>query len=87
MVEYNMNIEEANNYKKQLDDLVDLYSKQLNEFEKGIMGLTPVHVRNTPEWKEANVNYNKAFKELRNFNQWYVKTFMKKRKRSKKAAV
>ncbi len=43
----------------------------------GPMGLTPDHVKATPEWKAYRIAHDTAFAALRNFNGWYVKTFKK----------
>lgn len=77
-----MTYEEAQVRKKELNDKVDVASKRLQWFETNAVGLVPDNVRDTPEWKQANDEFNKSFAELREFNAWYVKTFMKKGKRS-----
>lgn len=43
----------------------------LRAFPRGITGLTPDHVRVSPEWQTAKQNYNAAFAELRAFNTKY----------------
>ena len=41
----------------------------------GPMGMTPDHVRGTPEWQRAKRTFDGAFSRLRAFNGWYVKAF------------
>ena len=41
----------------------------------GPMGLTPDHVKASPEWKAYRLAYDTAFAALRNFNGSFVKTF------------
>lgn len=75
-----MTHEEAKIQGKKLNEEVDKWSKVLNSFERGKMGLTPEHVRVSDEYREATSSFNKAFAELRKFNSWYVKKYMKKKK-------
>lgn len=77
-----MSLEEAEVHKKELNDTVDKYSAVLQSFEANNMGLVPDHVRATAEWKEAKSNYERSFKELRNFNAWFVKEFRKKKRKA-----
>lgn len=79
-----MNREEAEAYKVEINALVDKHSKRLQQFETNQIGLVPDHIRATEEWKQANQDFNRSFAELRRFNSWYVKTFMKKGKGKKK---
>jgi hypothetical protein len=41
----------------------------------GAMGLTPDHVRATPEWQKAKHEFDAAFAALRAFNTVYVRRF------------
>ena len=43
----------------------------------GPMGMTPGHVRSTPEWQTARRAYDLAFQRLRNFNEHFVKQYAK----------
>jgi len=72
-----MTYEEARAYKQELEDQNKTYSDILNSFEKYPNGLTPDHIRSSPEWKEARKASENAFSELRDFNAWFVKTFKK----------
>ena len=72
-----MTYEEAKVIKNQLEEKNNAYSKILQTFEKNEIGLTPDHIRELPEWKEANNEFKTSFAQLRKFNSWYVKTFKK----------
>ena len=79
-VNFNMTYDEAKLYQKQLYAINDEHSDKLKEFDKygkSAMGLTPDHVRDMPEWKRANREFDLSFAKLREFNGWYVKTFKK----------
>lgn len=43
----------------------------------GPMGLTPDHVKASPQYKEAKARFDWDFSNFRNFNAYYVKTFKK----------
>lgn len=71
-----------------LENAVKAASDKLREFDKygkSSMGLTPDHVKATPEWKKAKAEYEKAFSEMRAFNGWYVKAFKKELAAERKA--
>jgi hypothetical protein len=51
----------------------------------GPMGLTPDHVRATPEWQSAKRAAEKAFSALRNHNGDFVKHFAKEYKAERDA--
>lgn len=58
----------------------DAAAAVLNEVsgtERGPMGLTPDHIKATPEWKAAYRAERKAFNELRSYNGWFAKSFKK----------
>ena len=76
-----MTYEEAKKQKQLLNEKVDLYSKKLNDFPTGKLGLVDESVRNSNEYIEVKNNYDKSFSELRNFNSWYVKEFRKKKRK------
>ncbi len=42
--------------------------KAMNGFPKGPLGLTPDHVKSTPEWQAARQEYQAAFAALRKIN-------------------
>lgn len=72
-----MNYEEAKLHKQELNEKNILDSANLNAFEKSTMGLTPDHVRESKEWKQAKQDFERSFAELRYFNGQYIKTFKK----------
>ena len=49
----------------------------LQSFPKGAMGLTPDHVKFSPEFCAANAAFHAAFMNERRFNAWYTKAFKK----------
>jgi hypothetical protein len=53
------------------------HSAVLNAFPKGLMGMTPDHVKATPEFRVAKSNFNKSFAALRAHNSEFVKRFKK----------
>lgn len=70
-----MNYEEAKKIKKELDKQYDTYGKILDSFPKNETGLTPDHIRELQEWKEADRNFKESFAKLRAFNTWFIKEF------------
>jgi len=55
-------------------------SKKLNEPEKNGLGLIIEEIRLSDEYRELQKQFDKAFKELQQFNKWYVKEFRKRGK-------
>lgn len=43
--------------------------------ERGPMGLTPDHVKATPEWKASRAEMDRAHRRLRDFNQAFLKQY------------
>jgi hypothetical protein len=74
-----MTKEQAIQRKKELNAIVDGLSKKLNEPEKNGLGLIIEEIRLSDEYRELQKQFDKAFKELQQFNKWYVKEFRKKR--------
>ncbi len=66
---------------KKLADKLDHESRQasavLQKFPKLANGLTPDHVKATPEYKIARLASDRAFARLRDFNGFYTKKFAK----------
>lgn len=60
-----------------LNSEVDRAGAVKNAFPRGPMGLTPDHVKASPEFRAASAAYNTAFQKLRQFNSSYVKTYAK----------
>ncbi len=59
-----------NAVKAQLEADVSAASMAMKQFDatKSACGLTPDHVKASPEWKAAKASFNRAFQALRNFN-------------------
>ena len=74
-----MTFEEAKALKEQLDSLCTEFGAKLQEYSiyKNSMGLLPDYVKELPQFKEAKLWYDTSFKNLQNFNKYYVKTFKK----------
>lgn len=72
-----MDYQEAKMRKQELEEINSEHSARLNTFDKNHLGMTPDHIRDTSEWKQAKKDFDQSFAELRNFNGWYVKTFKK----------
>lgn len=51
--------------------------KAISGGEKGPLGLTPDHIKSTPEWQEAFKAERKAFADLRAWNAFMTKIFRK----------
>lgn len=62
----------AKEYKEKSDAL-----QAFDKLGKTELGLTPDHVKASPEWKQAKADYENAFQAFRNYNQWYTKAFKK----------
>lgn len=68
---------EAKQYKNDLELIVDKYSSELNKFSKNEMGMVLGQIRNTEEYKIIKTNYDKHFKQLQDFNKYFLKQFKK----------
>jgi hypothetical protein len=54
---------------------VSRHKAELSKFPKLENGLTPDHVRNSPDFKAHKQNFDIAFKRLQTFNQSFTKKF------------
>ena len=54
--------------------------RPLSSYPKGPMGLTPDHIKATPQWHKERAEYEAARKRLVTFTAWFVKTFAKEYK-------
>ena len=72
-----MTFQEFKNQQSTLEKKVNLYSKALKKYPKGKMGLTPDHVKFSPEYQKDKLNFERAFKSLQSFNKKHLKTFKK----------
>ena len=63
----------------ELERIHNEHAKALKEFEvhKTDSGLTPDHIRMTPEWIKAKSDFTHSFATLRAFNATYVKKYKK----------
>jgi hypothetical protein len=69
--------EEADAESTRLEQEVSAAGAVLRAFPTGPMGLTPDHVKATPEWRAAKARYERAFAAMRKFNAVFVKVFAK----------
>jgi hypothetical protein len=56
-------------------DAVRLASQTLQRLrgeEQGVMGLTPDHIKFSPEYRAAKLEYDRQHELLRQFNRWMV---------------
>jgi len=73
------NYKEAKRIKNKISARVDQASDVLNRKypEKGRMGMTPEYIRKSPSYVADKLEFDLAFKKLREFNKFFVKTFKK----------
>lgn len=74
---FNFTYTEAKIIKSQLEAENSVWSKRLSVFPKGPMGLTPDHIKFSPEYREVKENFDKSWKYMRDFNGWFTKKFKK----------
>jgi hypothetical protein len=72
-----MTFEEAKQLRSKLETQVASTSEALQEFPKFANGLTPDRVRLGYDYRDAKCAYDLAFRQLRAFNFWFVRTFRK----------
>jgi hypothetical protein len=58
-----------------LNQEVERHGAVLNKFPRGHMGLTPDHVKASPEYQAAKAAHGIAFRRLQDFNSSFVKKF------------
>lgn len=81
-----MNYQQAKARKAELEAAQHEASRALSAISGGgPMGLTPDHVKTTPEWQARRVSWDRAWTALRAFNGWYVKTFAAEIKAERRA--
>ncbi len=78
--------EEATAERDRLEQEVTAAGAVMQTFPRGAMGLTPDHVKATPEWQEAYTRSRRAFVALQNFTIVYVKAFKKELAAQRKLA-
>ena len=69
--------EQALEQKQQLEEAERAAAQALRHFPKKDNGLTPDEVRKMPEYKQAKLRYDRAFAQLRQFNQQFLRKFKK----------
>lgn len=69
--------EDAKKIKAQLEENCKKLGEAFDKYPRGAMGLTPDHIKVTPEYQRERKLYNIAFTQLQNFNKVYVKQFKK----------
>lgn len=68
--------------------MMELFSKELQQFPKSNMGLVPDHIRITDTYKKAKLNYDQAFNMVRYINSVAPKEWLRKaRKPMKQGAI
>lgn len=72
-----MTFEEFKTAKEEAENKVDLWSKKLNEFEKGDFGLTKDEIKFTKEFQNTKQNFRFEFEKLRKINTYGLKVFKK----------
>ena len=70
-------LEQAKQIREQPDIRLDKASAVLNAYPKGAMGLTLDSVKATQEWKDASLEADRAFRQLRTINSLITKHFKK----------
>jgi hypothetical protein len=65
---------------KQIKDRLEAETKLTGDALRSMSGntptgLTPDHVKSTPEWQKAKREFDAAFSVLRKFNEVYVRRF------------
>lgn len=77
-----MTYQEAKEFKDLLTLKNEEDSKALHKFlelgeDKVLKGLPTKEIRDTKEYKEAVIKFEKSFKQLQEFNKLFLKTFKK----------
>jgi len=83
-----MTYTEAKIYREALYQAHDITARDLRALssgKRGPMGLTPDHIKQTPEWKSAYRRERQAFERLRNHNAYMAKAFKKEMREERKA--
>lgn len=81
-----MTFSEAKAYRDQLEAELERLSAIINRFpHDGPMGLTPDHVKLSPEYKSAKLAWDAQFHKLRTFNAAFTREFRDELKRERDA--
>lgn len=63
--------------KLRLEAECETFSRAMQRFPRGPMGLTPDHVTALPEFQQAKGAFDASFRRLRDFNALFLKKFKK----------
>lgn len=63
--------------KLRLEAECETFSRAMQRFPRGPMGLTPDHVTTSPEFQQAKRAFDASFRRLRDFNALFLKKFKK----------
>lgn len=72
-----MSYQDAKTQRDKLDARVRELSAALNTFPKRADGLTPDHIKFSPDYRAVKTAYDSAFKALRQFNINFNRVFKK----------
>lgn len=72
-----LGFENAQKIAASLDADLNAAGEALEPFPRLPNGLTPDHVKQTPEWQAAKSAFDRAFSKVRAFNALYTKKFKK----------
>lgn len=61
----------------ELQNTATAAAKPLRQYPRGLMGLTPDHIKATAEWRKARLVYQRAADDLRAFSAAYANVFRK----------
>ena len=69
---------QAKAIKEEMNDKLNILEAKLKEFQvAGGNGFVPDALRNTPEYKNVKIKFDKLFIEFQQFNKVFVKEFKK----------
>ena len=80
-----MTFEQATNERDRLETACSEAGAVLDQFPRGPMGLTPDAIKATDAYRSAKLAAYTAFQNLRNFNEFYLKTFKAEIKAARKS--
>lgn len=63
--------------KLRLESECETFSRAMQRFPRGPTGLTPDHVKESPEFQQAKRAFDASFRRLRDFNAIFLKKFKK----------
>ena len=61
----------------QLNEVLDFANEALSKYPKGDMGLTPDHIKATPQWQAEKRAFENAMRNLREFNAAMLRKYKK----------